>query len=405
MVNPQDAVTTKHNISKQADATLKQLLKDGATNAVIMNNLRAQHNTILSPQQISRYRHTMFDQYIKTFTHKQTPFVSLSSINKLLLLMTNIPTISFVYMTHTQTNALVTYNQEMKRAVSFHNYDIEKDINSWRKELKIHAEEEILVSFAWCHDEEKRKFVMFPEFICVDMTFGVNKERRNLVTCVGIDGNCEIYTGCRCWMPSKQQFAYDWVMSYAIPTLIGRKTTYRTKVISSDAEIALVKAITSNINKPSGPFVNAKFRYDYYHLVKQPWNKFIGTCHVNPSPRFLQTTSTIAGVIMSWFNYTETENEFQTSYKKLLTFLDANRSALGSIFYHNCKSLLTNISSVKEHCTYHEFLDRCNFGYMGSSIVESMNVNIKRRDFASLASMSIDKSTHQQVLQVEHQRD
>jgi len=61
------------------------------------------------------------------------------------------------------------------------------DIEAWRKALKLGDDEDILVSFAWCHDEEKIMMVMFPEYLCTDMTFGLNREQRNLVTFVGCD--------------------------------------------------------------------------------------------------------------------------------------------------------------------------------------------------------------------------
>ena len=95
------------------------------------------------------------------------------------------------------------------------------DIIKWCNELHIPDNEEVLISFTWCQDDKKRKFLMFPEFISVDMTFGVNKQRRNLVTCVGVDGNHKIFTGFCSWMPSNQHFAYDWVISCALPTCKG----------------------------------------------------------------------------------------------------------------------------------------------------------------------------------------
>ena len=33
---------------------------------------------------------------------------------------------------------------------------------------------------------------LFPEFLSVDVTFGVNKERRNLLRVCGIDGNFKV---------------------------------------------------------------------------------------------------------------------------------------------------------------------------------------------------------------------
>jgi len=48
-------------------------------------------------------------------------------------------------------------------------------VESWRNELKLEDSKEMLVAFAWCHDEELRYFKMFPEFLSCDVTFGVTK--------------------------------------------------------------------------------------------------------------------------------------------------------------------------------------------------------------------------------------
>jgi len=88
--------------------------------------------------------------------------------------------------------------------------------------LKLGDDEDILVSFAWCHDEEKRMMVMFLEYPCTDMTFGLNREQRNLVTFVGCDGHNKSFTGFRCWMPSKQKFAYQWAIGVALPSLVHK---------------------------------------------------------------------------------------------------------------------------------------------------------------------------------------
>ena len=190
-------------------------------------------------------------------------------------------------------------------------------------------------------------------------------------------------------------------MSYAIPTLIGKKTTLRIKVISSDAENALVKAIKGNINQPNGYYNNAKFRYDFYHLVKQPWCKFICTCK-NSSVSQKTTYEMILRIITSWFNYTETTKEYRLSFHCLESFIQQERKFLGEIFYHNCKLLMKNISSVIGESGHHCFMNKSHFGFMGSSIVESKNVIIKRSDYCASPTMSIDKATHQQLLQVEH---
>ena len=41
-------------------------------------------------------------------------------------------------------------------------YVYNDQVEAWRKELKIGDDDKLLISFAWCHDEELRAARMFP---------------------------------------------------------------------------------------------------------------------------------------------------------------------------------------------------------------------------------------------------
>ena len=153
------------------------------------------------------------------------------------------------------------------------------------------------MSFAWCHDEEKINILMSPELSCEDMTFGLSKKRRNLVLFAGIDGTKKSFTVFRCWMPSKQNVAYEWAICVALPLNVGKKVTMRTRFIASDAENALVDVLNNTILSPKGVFRNAKYSKDYYYLVKQPWNKLIGVCKNDMSHPSFSIYST---VVYNW---------------------------------------------------------------------------------------------------------
>ena len=55
------------------------------------------------------------------------------------------------------------------------------------KTIGISGSKQLLVAFAGCHDNEFRMTKMFPEFLPCDVTFGVNKEQRNLFLVVGLN--------------------------------------------------------------------------------------------------------------------------------------------------------------------------------------------------------------------------
>jgi hypothetical protein len=57
----------------------------------------------------------------------------------------------------------------------------ETSIGFWHNSLKLSSTNNVLVAFAWAHDDELRNVEMFPEILAIDVTFGVNKERRDLL--------------------------------------------------------------------------------------------------------------------------------------------------------------------------------------------------------------------------------
>ena len=68
------------------------------------------------------------------------------------------------------------------------------DMERWRTDLKVKDGKEILVALAWIHQDDMRNVTLFPEVLSVDVTFGVNKQSRNLLRVCGIDGNFKVFT-------------------------------------------------------------------------------------------------------------------------------------------------------------------------------------------------------------------
>ena len=110
---------------------------------------------------------------------------------------------------------------------------------------------------------------MFPDFFGVDMTFGVNKEQRDIFLVAGIDGSMKTQTAFRVFLPSKQGAAYRWVINNATIHLLGTETIQANRCTASDNESALVNSINGTINTPGGPYQNSKHRQDPYHLFNQ----------------------------------------------------------------------------------------------------------------------------------------
>jgi hypothetical protein len=195
--------------------------------------------------------------------------------------------------------------------------------------------------------------MMFPEFWASDMTFGLNKERRQLVTICGIDGNSNSFTGLRVWMPSKQRIAYQWALDNALPILIGETTTIRNQMTASDDKLALVDAIKLAINSPEGSLCNSKFCKDYYHLVTKQWTAIVKTTMIKDIDNCSDISDFIGRWIKSWFSYVNDENEFKVSYRNLQNFMINYLPVRANAFHELVKNLIhavvDSITDVGRH--------------------------------------------------------
>ena len=115
-----------------------------------------------------------------------------------------------------------------------------------------------------------------PEFLGVDVTFGVNKEKRELLIAAGIYGHKKSFTAFRCFMPSKQQAAYTWYMNIAMPHLLTNNILQYTQCIAcGDQEVALNSSVTTAIEFSKPSFASAKLRLDMYNFYRKQWNDLV----------------------------------------------------------------------------------------------------------------------------------
>ena len=146
-----------------------------------------------------------------------------------------------MYVMHNMDSGFVTYRKN-KNDTSVNESEINEKfifvykaaVESWRNELKVSNSKQILVAFAWCHDEELCFCRMFPEFLACDVTFGVTKERRNLFIIAGVDANNKILTCFHCFMPSKQDCAYHWALQVAARNVLTNNILSLNQYIACD---------------------------------------------------------------------------------------------------------------------------------------------------------------------------
>jgi hypothetical protein len=81
--------------------------------------------------------------------------------------------------------------------------------------------QKILLGVAWCREDERQLFELFPEVLMFDVTFGTNTESQPLGVSASMDGNMNVFTPFRVFVPSQCQWVFDWIIGNAMPSLLG----------------------------------------------------------------------------------------------------------------------------------------------------------------------------------------
>ena len=102
---------------------------------------------------------------------------------------------------------------------------------------------------------------MFPEFLANDSTFGTNVQRRPLFAVTGIDGRNKIFCAFRAYLPSKERYAFRWILSTAMEVIIGKALMKHVSVVASDEEDAMITSLRSHL-RPLETLPHTKHRLD-----------------------------------------------------------------------------------------------------------------------------------------------
>ena len=94
-----------------------------------------------------------------------------------------------MYVIHRYNSGFITYRKSRKEkqleklpksTLTPNELDLVRSTKNWRESLSLSkSTRDVLVVFAWAHNDELRNAEMYPEFLAGDITFGDNKERRD----------------------------------------------------------------------------------------------------------------------------------------------------------------------------------------------------------------------------------
>ena len=69
-----------------------------------------------------------------------------------------------------------------------------------------------------------------------DVTFGTNVESRPLGVTASMDGNMNVFTPFRVFMPSQCQWVFHWIFGTAMPSLLGNDALSWIQIFLSDGD-------------------------------------------------------------------------------------------------------------------------------------------------------------------------
>ena len=91
-----------------------------------------------------------------------------------------------------------------------------------------------------------------------DVTHQTNEEKRPLGIAAAVDQNMEIFTPFRVFMPSQQQWVFDWIFRSCIPVLMGPHILERTQLVLTDGDKQMYGAF-DNVRKRFIPMPSMVF--------------------------------------------------------------------------------------------------------------------------------------------------
>ena len=400
-VDPDHLTLSKKFLDKDLNDCIISMINSGSNIPSIQHFLKHQYKVNVDYSTIYNIRNKLIQDIIRSCSGNPSG----SAVDRLINLFRHTNSVSFVYIIHRYNTGLVTFrknrNQSIREYISqFHENQIistdSKTITNWRDSIATSNKKDVLIAFAWSHDEEIRATEKNPEFLGVDVTFGVNRERRELLLVAGIDGRNRTFTSFRCFIPSKQQQAYTWIMNEAIEHILSPQTLKFNQCITCDQELTLNNSINSSISSSKDSFSFSKMRLDCFHFFNKVWTETV-TMKARSTIISSNHLYIMKKWILTWFKYIESEEEFNISYKMFVEYLNAHSNDIGDVATESVNDLLSKIIGKKEYLLHYFFLDVTTFDFVGDSIVEAANYSLKNGPCAVNSKMDLCTSGHKQL--------
>ena len=211
-VQPEHLHAPASLLSQEVHLFVNNMIMNQVPLASVIGVVKDKFNLSLTGDQVRRIRDISLEERMRDAIS-----INKSSAERLIAALKSVKDMNYIYVTHKVDSGFVTVKKSRKSS-SINSTSEEPvgvaAVETWRLDLGMDGGDNILVAVAWALDEEILEFEKFPEFVACDITFGVNRNQRNLALAVVIDGNKKVSTCMRCLMPSKERRAYSYSFSF-----------------------------------------------------------------------------------------------------------------------------------------------------------------------------------------------
>jgi hypothetical protein len=209
-------------------------------------------------------------------------------------------------------------------------------ISAQRSCRKIPIDQDLFVAVLWVTKGEKEMFRKFPNVVKIDTTFGTNDRSMPLLSVTGLNSNGNTFTIARAYIPNEQSWVFRWILSHALPQLLGVEAMKRIVVILSDGDSTEIAQINHLLDElcPQAHRLRCG-----WHLVDRGWERLIYHIPKDPFRSKFRLFETTRRILFSW-TYSwmtpscETKEEFSLSRQLFLSFLESKElmSMVGPFF-------------------------------------------------------------------------
>ena len=222
---------------------------------------------------------------------------------------------------------------------------------------KIPIDQDLFVAVLWVTKGEREMFRKYPNVVKIDTTFGTNDRSMPLLSITGLNSNGQTFTIARAYIPNEQSWVFRWILSHALPQLLGVEMMQRIVVIISDGDSTEIAQINNLLDElcPQAHRLRCG-----WHLVDRGWERLIYHIPKDPFRSKFRLFETTRKILFSW-TYSwmtpacETKEEFSLSRQLFLRFLESKEliSMVGPFFVEKIRIWQGTIASCEPNWVFY----------------------------------------------------